>query len=145
MHVDLICMHMCMFFLYIPSVYLCVTSIFSSPIFTYCTCTSLYILVYLCISIIPCSVAVCQFTSRSADDWYVVVGTAKDLVLAPRQCSGGSLVVFHLSADGSKLEHVHTVSHTLIGRCSLLWLPFIFYRLLLMMCRLPWSPFKGGY
>ena len=39
----------------------------------------------------------------------MVVGTARDLVLSPRSHSGGSLVVFRLSPDGGKLEHVHTV------------------------------------
>ena len=56
------------------------------------------------------SVAVCTFTSRVDTEWYVVVGTAKDLTLAPRSCSGGSLILFRFSPDGSKLEHMHTVS-----------------------------------
>ena len=52
----------------------------------------------------------CQFASRGDVEWYVVVGTARDLTLAPRTCSGGSLVLFRISPDGTKLEHVHTVS-----------------------------------
>ena len=56
------------------------------------------------------SVAVCTFASRSDSEWYVVVGTAKDLTLSPRSCSGGALVLFRLSPDGSRMEHVHTVS-----------------------------------
>ena len=42
----------------------------------------------------------------------MVVGTARDLTLTPRTCSGGSLVLFRLSPDGTKLEHIHTVSET---------------------------------
>ncbi len=56
------------------------------------------------------SVAVCTFTSRADTEWYVVVGTAKDMMLSPRTSSGGALVLFRLNPDGSKLEHVHTVS-----------------------------------
>ena len=56
------------------------------------------------------SLAVCTFASRSDTEWYVVVGTARDLSLSPRSCSGGSLVLFRFSADASKLEHIHTVS-----------------------------------
>lgn len=56
------------------------------------------------------SLAVCTFSSRSATEWYVVVGAARDLTLSPRSCSGGSLVVFKFSADFAKLEHIHTVS-----------------------------------
>ena len=56
---------------------------------------------------------VCQFTSRGDIEWYVVVGTARDLTLAPRTSSGGSLILFRMSLDGTKLEHVHSVSqHT---------------------------------
>lgn len=57
-----------------------------------------------------CSLAVCTFSSRSDTEWYVIVGTARDLTLSPRSSSGGSLVLFKFSADFSKLEHVHTVS-----------------------------------
>ena len=57
------------------------------------------------------SLAVCQFSARGENDWYVVVGTAKDLVLTPRSCSSGSLIVFRISPEGGKLEHVHTVSY----------------------------------
>ena len=39
-----------------------------------------------------------------------MVGTARDLTLNPRTCSGGSLILFKLTPDGAKLEHVHTVS-----------------------------------
>ncbi|CAI8056002.1 Splicing factor 3B subunit 3, partial [Geodia barretti] len=54
------------------------------------------------------SLAVCQFASRGDVEWFVVVGTARDLTLAPKTCSGGSLILFRMSPDGSKLEHVHS-------------------------------------
>lgn len=54
------------------------------------------------------SIAVCQFSSKGDQEWYVVVGTAKEMILSPRYCSGGSLIVFKLSPDGSKLDHIHT-------------------------------------
>ena len=66
---------------------------------------SCHIVHVLCISL-----AVCTFASRSDTEWYVVVGTAKDLSLSPRACSGGSLILFKFSPDATKLEHVHTVS-----------------------------------
>lgn len=56
------------------------------------------------------SVAVCTFTSRSDMEWFIVVGIANHMTLSPRACSGGALVLFKLSSDGAKLEHVHTVS-----------------------------------
>ena len=56
------------------------------------------------------SIAVCTFASRSDTEWYVVVGTARDMILSPRTCSSGSLVLFRFSPDFTKLEHVHTVS-----------------------------------
>lgn len=60
------------------------------------------------------SVAVCTFTARADTEWYVVVGTAKDMTLSPRTCNGGALVLFKLGPDGSKLEHVHTVLRIII-------------------------------
>ena len=54
--------------------------------------------------------AVCTFASRSDTEWFIVVGTANHMTLSPRACSGGALVLFKLSLDGAKLEHVHTVS-----------------------------------
>ncbi|XP_019849007.1 PREDICTED: splicing factor 3B subunit 3-like isoform X2 [Amphimedon queenslandica] len=54
------------------------------------------------------SLAVCQFVSKGDLEWFVVVGTAKDMIITPRAISSGSLIVFRLSPDGSKLEHVHT-------------------------------------
>jgi len=54
---------------------------------------------------------VCQFAARGDMDWFVVVGTARDLILNPRSCSGGSLIVYRLAPDGSMFELVHMVSH----------------------------------
>lgn len=59
-----------------------------------------------------CSIAVCTFSSRSDTEWYVVVGTARDMVLSPRSCSSGALILFRFSTDFTKFEHVHTVSVT---------------------------------
>ncbi len=60
-------------------------------------------------STVLCSIAVCTFSSRSDTEWYVVVGTARELILSPRSCAGGTLVLFRISPDGTKLDHVHTV------------------------------------
>lgn len=64
------------------------------------------------------SLAVCTFASRSPTEWYVVVGTASDLILSPRTCSKGSLVLFKFSSDCTKLEHVHTVSFDVLKLCE---------------------------
>lgn len=50
----------------------------------------------------------------------MVVGTAHHMTLSPRTCSGGSLILFKLTPDGAKLEHVHTVSGYRVERivCS---------------------------
>lgn len=42
-------------------------------------------------------------------EWFVVVGTARDLVLNPRSCSGGCLLLYRLSLDGTTMEFVHMV------------------------------------
>ena len=55
----------------------------------------------------PASIAVCQFASR-AEEWYVVVGTGRDVVLGPRTNSGGSLILYQLAEDGRKLKYLHT-------------------------------------
>ncbi len=86
-----------------------------------CMCVNLA--VCMCVSLAVCmcvSLAVCTFSSRPDTDWYVVVGTAKDVSLSPRACSGGSLVVFKFSSDATKLEHVHTVGGLCLGcACSI--------------------------
>lgn len=69
---------------------------------------------FLFVTIFVSSLAVCQFVSKGDLEWFVVVGTAKDMIITPRAISSGSLIVFRLSPDGSKLEHVHTVSIFLV-------------------------------
>ena len=56
-----------------------------------------------------CSLTVCQFAARGDMEWFVVVGTARDLILNPRSCSGGCLLLYRLSLDGSTMEFVHMV------------------------------------
>ncbi|KAK9367552.1 CPSF A subunit region-domain-containing protein [Lipomyces kononenkoae] len=41
------------------------------------------------------------------DEFYLVVGTAKDLSLVPRQCGGGFLHVYKIVDEGRGLEFVH--------------------------------------
>lgn len=56
----------------------------------------------------PGSVAVCRF-SNTGDDWYVLVGVAKDLILNPRSVAGGLVYTYKLVNNGEKLEFVHKV------------------------------------
>ncbi|KAL7978794.1 hypothetical protein Chor_013283 [Crotalus horridus] len=52
------------------------------------------------------SVAVCRF-SNAADDWHVLVGVAKDLILNPRSVAGGFVYTYKLVNNGEKLEFLH--------------------------------------
>ena len=52
------------------------------------------------------SISLVKFANRG-DDQFIVVGTAKELVLNPRTCAGGFLHVYQLSSGGDKLEFVH--------------------------------------
>ncbi|KAB1273984.1 Splicing factor 3B subunit 3 [Camelus dromedarius] len=52
------------------------------------------------------SVAVCRF-SNTGDDWYVLVGVAKDLILNPRSVAGGFVYTYKLVNNGEKLEFLH--------------------------------------
>ncbi|CAM9695035.1 splicing factor 3B subunit 3 [Petromyzon marinus] len=52
------------------------------------------------------SVAVLKF-SNGGDDWYVLVGVAKDLILAPRSVAGGFIYTYKLVEDGEKFQFVH--------------------------------------
>ncbi|KAL4657067.1 splicing factor 3B subunit 3 [Arapaima gigas] len=52
------------------------------------------------------SVAVCRFAG-SGDDWYVLVGVARDLILNPRSVGGGFIYTYRLVGGGDKLEFVH--------------------------------------
>uniref|UniRef100_A0A3Q3MY93 Splicing factor 3B subunit 3 n=1 Tax=Mastacembelus armatus TaxID=205130 RepID=A0A3Q3MY93_9TELE len=52
------------------------------------------------------SVAVCRFTN-TGDDWYVLVGVARDMILNPRSVGGGFIYTYRLVGGGEKLEFVH--------------------------------------
>lgn len=54
------------------------------------------------------SVAVCRFPN-TADDWFVLVGVARDMILNPRSVGGGFIYTYRLTAGGEKLEFVHKV------------------------------------
>ncbi|CAH2284132.1 splicing factor 3B subunit 3 isoform X2 [Pelobates cultripes] len=55
------------------------------------------------------SVAVCRF-SNTGDDWYVLVGVAKDLILNPCSVTRGLVYTYKLINNGEKLESVHKIS-----------------------------------
>ena len=57
----------------------------------------------------PCSVTVCRFAS-GGDDWYVLVGVARDMILNPRSVGGGFIYTYRLGGGGDKLEFMHKVS-----------------------------------
>ncbi|RKO91294.1 splicing factor 3B subunit 3-like protein [Blyttiomyces helicus] len=52
------------------------------------------------------SIATCVFHGNPGET-FVVVGTAKDVVLSPRTCSGGFLHVYRFIEEGSQIELVH--------------------------------------
>uniref|UniRef100_A0AAY5L0G0 Splicing factor 3B subunit 3 n=1 Tax=Esox lucius TaxID=8010 RepID=A0AAY5L0G0_ESOLU len=52
------------------------------------------------------SVAVCRFAS-GGDDWYVLVGVARDMILNPRSVGGGFIYTYRLGGGGDKLEFMH--------------------------------------
>lgn len=51
------------------------------------------------------SIAICKFSNRP-EEQFVLIGTAKDLQLNPRQCSNGFIHTYKLTDDG-KLEFLH--------------------------------------
>lgn len=53
------------------------------------------------------SIAVCQFASRG-EEWYVIVGTGRDVILGPHSSSGGSLILYQVVEEGRKLKYLHT-------------------------------------
>jgi len=57
----------------------------------------------------PHSVTVCRFAS-AGDDWFVLVGVAKDMILNPRSVAGGFIYTYRLASAGDKLEFMHKVS-----------------------------------
>ncbi|XP_041454147.1 splicing factor 3B subunit 3-like [Lytechinus variegatus] len=52
------------------------------------------------------SLAVVKFANRE-DETHVLVGTAKDVTLSPRTCSGGAIHTYLLTEEGKKLEFLH--------------------------------------
>lgn len=58
--------------------------------------------------------AVCRF-SNTGEDWYVLVGVAKDLILSPRSVAGGFVYTYKLVNNGGKLEFLHKVRTSLIS------------------------------
>lgn len=54
--------------------------------------------------------AVCRF-SNTGEDWYVLVGVAKDLILNPRSVAGGFVYTYKLINNGEKLEFLHKVRY----------------------------------
>lgn len=54
------------------------------------------------------SVAVCRFPN-TGDDWYVLVGVARDMILNPKSVAGGFIYTYRLVSGGEKLEFVHKV------------------------------------
>lgn len=74
--------------------------------------------------------AVCRF-SNTGEDWYVLVGVAKDLILSPRSVAGGFVYTYKLVNNGEKLEFLHKVRTSLIFFCFvLILLDLIFYWIL---------------
>ena len=59
----------------------------------------------------------CRF-SNTGEDWYVLVGVAKDLILNPRSVAGGFVYTYKLVNNGEKLEFLHKVG-------TRLWLSWI--------------------
>lgn len=60
--------------------------------------------------------AVCRF-SNTGDEWYVLVGVAKDLILNPRSVAGGFVYTYKLVNSGEKLEFLHKV-RGVTGSCT---------------------------
>lgn len=82
------------------------------------------------------SVAVCRFPN-TGDDWYVLVGVARDMILNPRSVGGGFIYTYRLIGGGEKLEFVHKVGLTLkvlmgggvcqMSSCYFLFVGFSFF------------------
>ena len=75
--------------------------------------------------------AVCRF-SNTGEDWYELVGVAKDLILSPRSVAGGFVYTYKLVNNGEKLEFLHKVRTSLIFLFCfvLILLDLIFYWIL---------------
>lgn len=53
------------------------------------------------------SVCLVKFSSRPANQTFLLVGVAKDLKLSPRSCSGGFIYTYQLFDNGERLELLH--------------------------------------
>uniref|UniRef100_A0A8C5BMP9 Splicing factor 3B subunit 3 n=1 Tax=Gadus morhua TaxID=8049 RepID=A0A8C5BMP9_GADMO len=51
-------------------------------------------------------IPLCRFAS-TGDDWFVLVGVARDMILNPRSVAGGFIYTYRLSSAGDKLEFMH--------------------------------------
>lgn len=54
----------------------------------------------------------CRFPN-TGDDWYVLVGVARDMILNPKSVAGGFIYTYRLISGGEKLEFVHKVGSSL--------------------------------
>ncbi len=86
--------------------------IFISAWNTCCHLLVIFFLVSHLLSFPVFSVAVCRFPN-TGDDWYVLVGVARDMILNPRSVGGGFIYTYRLISGGEKLEFVHKVGLTL--------------------------------
>lgn len=57
--------------------------------------------------------AVCRFPN-TGDDWYVLVGVARDMILNPKSVGGGFIYTYRLVGGGEKLEFVHKVGSSVL-------------------------------
>ena len=53
------------------------------------------------------SIALAKFSSRPANQMFLLVGVAKDLKLNPRQCQAGFIYTYQLQENGETLEFLH--------------------------------------
>ncbi|XP_071823754.1 splicing factor 3B subunit 3-like [Apostichopus japonicus] len=52
------------------------------------------------------SLSVCKFNNHP-DQTYVLIGTAKDLTMSPRTCSGGIIYTYLVKEEGNEIELIH--------------------------------------
>lgn len=80
--------------------------------FAFTSCVLLYLFtasfIHFVCSFSSSSVAVCRFPN-TGDDWYVLVGVARDMILNPRSVGGGFIYTYRLVSGAEKLEFVHKV------------------------------------
>lgn len=78
----------------------------------------------------------CRFPN-TGDDWYVLVGVARDMILNPKSVAGGFIYTYRLISGGEKLEFVHKVGSSLdtsLHHCDVITDSSFFF--LLMVCLL---------